>query len=162
MHPSKRQLGAAFTPLLKEHSFRKRAMTWQRTLPGMIQVFHVAKNRWGADDYHFHLAIYLTACGTELTPPYYRCPIQARLDTLLPDRQQFFRISNFEDSSLALARRLELLVGAVRNFGIPWLDAHSTIPALQRLVEGDYEALLKKVVVFGSVYEYLRGLPKVE
>lgn len=160
MHPSKRQLGSALAPLLKEHSFRKRAMTWHRPLPGMIHVFHVEKDRWGGDSYQFHLAIYLTACGSDLTPPYYRCPIQVRLDTLVQDRKKFLRLSNFEDSSVSLSQRLDLLVAAVREFGIPWLDAHSTMPALQRLVDRDYEKLLAEVLVLGSAFNYLRGLPK--
>jgi hypothetical protein len=95
MHPSKLQLGAALKPLLKAHGFRKRAMTWHRGGPDTVQVFHFEKDRWGFDDYTFELAIYLKACGDEVTPPYYRCPIQASLDSLVNDRKEFLRISNF-------------------------------------------------------------------
>ncbi len=127
---------------------------------GAIQVFHVAKSRWGADDYSFILAIYLKECGTDSTPPYYRCPIQVDLDNLVPDRAQFLRVSNFEDSFWALPDRIAMIVDSVRDFAIPWFDTYATISALQRLVDCDYEALCAgKVRVFGSAYSYLRSLP---
>src|SRR5258708_5881767 len=106
MHKSKRQLGVALAPLPKAHGYRKRALTWHRKNPDTIQVFHVEKSRWGADDYSFHLAIYLAACGREITPPHYRCPIQVDLVNLVPSPKRFRRLCNFEELSLDSAERV--------------------------------------------------------
>jgi hypothetical protein len=69
---------------------------------------------------------------------YYRCPIQASLDYLVPDRKEFLRICNFEDKSLAESDRLIMIAESVPDHAIPWLDAHSTIASLQQLMHSDY------------------------
>jgi hypothetical protein len=120
MHPSKRQLGEALAPVLKEHSFRKRATTWHRALPGMFHVLHVEKSRWSTDDYTFELAIYLSALRDETTPAFYRCHIRVRLDRLVPDRREFFRITvksfieKLVDEELAMISDADL-VAAIRR-----------------------------------------------
>jgi uncharacterized protein DUF4304 len=160
MHPSKRLLGTALSPLLKSHSFRKRGLTWHRPFQDMIQVFHIDKSRWGADNYSLHLGIYPRTHGREITPPHHRCPIQTNLDNLVRYRKAFWRDCDFEDRSLTLQRRLKKLTRAVEKYAIPWLDAHSSIADLQRLVATDYETLLPKVQVWRDTYDYLRALPR--
>ena len=67
-------------------------------------------------------------------------------------------LSNFEKGSLDLDTRLTGLVRLVGEYGLPWLDAHSSIAALKRLVNCEYGVLLQKVIVFRAEYDYLRGL----
>jgi len=85
VHESKKQLGAALSPLFKQNGYRKRALTWHKPCSDAILVFHAEKNRWGANDYTFHLGIYLSTLGPEVTPPHYRCQVQVRLNRLVPD-----------------------------------------------------------------------------
>jgi len=158
MHPSKRQLGEALKPLLRVHGYRKRAMTWHRSNDDTIQLFHVEKDRWGFDDYSFHFAIYIRSRGHELTPPYYRCPIQVMLDQLVPDREKLWSLSNFEKGSWDLDTRLSEIVRLVGDFGLPWLDAHSSITALKDLVRSEHHILLQKMTVFRAEYDYLLRL----
>lgn len=158
MHPSKRQLGEALKPLLKEHGYRKRAMTWHRANEFTIQVFHVEKDRWGFDDYGLHFCIYLRARGPELTPPHYRCPIQVMLHNLVPDRMSVLNLCNFEKGSLDPVTRITEIVRLVAEYGLPWLDAHSSVAALKELVGNEYHELVPKVIVFRAEYDYLRAL----
>ena len=39
------------SPLLKQHGYRKRALTWHKPCSDTILVFHAEKNRWGAAGY---------------------------------------------------------------------------------------------------------------
>jgi hypothetical protein len=146
---------------MKAHGYRKRALSWHRLNRETIQVFHAEKDRWGFDDYSFHLAIYIRACGRELTPPHYRCPIQTYLDKLVPNAKRLRKLSNFEDPSLDLERRLASIASLVGKYGLPWLDDFSSIQALRRLAKSDYDTLLPKVLIFRDTYDYLHGLPDV-
>ncbi|HEY2586053.1 MAG TPA: DUF4304 domain-containing protein [Tepidisphaeraceae bacterium] len=158
MHDSKKQLSTALSPLLREHGFRRRALTWHKTCTDTILVFHVEKNRWGANRYTFHLGVYIRALGSELTPPHYRCPVQIDLDSLVPDPERLQQASNFEDPSANTADRLSTIVELVASYALPWLEQHSTLRALNALAQGDYDALLPRVRVFRSAHDYLRGL----
>ena len=160
MHESKKQLGAALSPLLKQHGYRKRALTWHKPYSDTILVFHAEKNRWGADAYTFHLGIYITALGSEATPPHYRCPVQVRLNRLVPDNSELERASNFEDTSLDLADRLPRIVELVASYALPWLAQHSTLPALSALAQCDYDILLPRIQVFRAAYDHLRELDR--
>jgi hypothetical protein len=158
MHPSKRQLGEALKPLLREHGYRKRAMTWHRANESTIQVFHVEKSRWGFDDYELHFAIYIRALGPEMTPPHYRCPIQVILHHLVPDRMTVLDLCDFEKGSLDPATRITEIVRLVADYGLPWLDAHSSMPALKELVNCEYHKLVPRSMVKLAAYDYLRAL----
>ena len=160
VHESKKQLGAALSPLLKQHSYRKRALTWQKLCLDTILVFHAEKNRWGADDYTFHLGVYIRELGPEVTPPHYRCPVQVRLNRLVPDTGELEQVSNFEDTSLDMADRLPRIAGLVASYALPWLEKHSTLPALSALARCDYDILLPRVQVFRAAYDHLQQLDR--
>jgi hypothetical protein len=123
-------------------------------------VFHAEKNRWGADDYTFHLGIYIRELGPEATPPHYRCPVQVRLDRLVPDDSELERASNFEDTSFDIADRLPRIVELVASYALPWLEQHSTLLALSALAQCDYDILLPRVQVFRAAYDRLRQLDR--
>src|SRR5262249_26890864 len=91
--------------------------------------------------------------------PYYRCPVQTELDELVPNPNRLHKLSNFEDHSVDLEKRLGGIVRLVGKYGLPWLDLYSSIPALQTLTRCDYGALLHKGRVLRAAYDYLRGLP---
>ena len=158
MHESKKQLGQALSPLLKQHGFKKSAMTWHKRSGEVISVFHVEKNRWGADHYSFHLGAYLRALGSEESPPRHRCPVQTTLDRLVPDRDVLERAADFEDASLGLSDHLAQIVVAVSAYALPWLERYSDVRALTVLMRADYTSLLPRVQVFREAYDYLRRL----
>ena len=160
MHESKKQLGLALAPLLKRHGYRKRALTWHKRCLDTVLVFHAEKNRWGAEDYTFHLGVYSRTLGSEATPSFYRCPVQVRLDRLVPDTGELDRASNFEDASLDVVDRLSLITELVASYALPWLEQHSTLASLSALAQRDYDILLPRVQIFRAAYDYLRQIER--
>ena len=158
MHESKRQIGEALSPLLKQHGYQKSALTWHKRGAEVISVFHVEKNRWGADHYSFHLGAYLRALGSEESPPHYRCPVQLTLDQLMPDPDVLERASDFEDTSLGVSDRLSQIVALVSDYALPWLKRYSSMHELKLLMRTDYASLLPRVLVFRETYDYLRSV----
>lgn len=156
MHESKKQVGLAVASLFKQHDYRKRALSWHKQCSDTVLLFHIEKNRWGADVYSFHLGIYLSALGDETTPPHYRCPVQTTLDRLVPDVSQVDRVSNFEDSSVSLSTRLRDIRELVATHALPWLERYSSLSALSELAQSDYEILLPRVLMFRAAYDFLR------
>jgi hypothetical protein len=156
MHESKKQVGVALAPLLKQNGYLKRALSWHKHCSDTILVFHAEKNRWGADDYSFHLGIYLPALGDENTPPHYRCPVQTTLDRLVPNDSEIHRISNFADSSLDFPTRLRAISELVESYALPWLEEYSSLSALSQLALSDYERLLPRILMFRVAYDFLR------
>ena len=158
MHDSKKQIGHALSPLLKQHGFRKSALTWHKRSAEVISVFHVEKNRWGADCYSFHLGAYLRALGSEESPPRYRCPVQTSLDRLVRDPDLLERAADFEDASFGPSDRLSQIVAVVSAYALPWLERYSHVHELTVLMRTDYGSLLPRVQVFREAYDYLRSL----
>jgi hypothetical protein len=111
----------------------------------------------GANRYSFHRGVYLRALGQELTPPFFRCPVQVTLDQIAPDPAYVDRISDFEERSLSTSDRIGAIAAAVETYAIPWLEAHSTIRGLKTLVVIDRDALLPRVLMWRVTYDYLRG-----
>jgi hypothetical protein len=157
MHESKKQLGAALSPLLKQHGYLKRSLTWHKACLDTILVFHAEKNRWGANEYSFHLGVYIRRLGVEKTPPHYRCPVQVPLDKLVSNQDELRVVSNFEDNDLPNSQRLSAIVELVDLYALPWLERHSTLGGLTELVQCDYSILLPNVLVFRAAYDHLRG-----
>ena len=158
MHESKRQLGAALAPLLKQWGYSKRALTWHKPCLDTILVFHAGKSRWGTDDYSFHLGVYLRALGPEGAPPHHRCQVQVGFERLVPVAEQLQQASNFADPSLDPAERLSRCVQLVACEALPWLERHSALQILSELAQCEYQALLPRVLVFRPAYDYLRQL----
>ena len=157
MHESKKQISEALAPLFKHHGFRKSALTWHKRGADVISVFHVEKNRWGADRYSFHLGAYLRSFGHEESPPHYRCPVKLTLDGLLPDPRVLDRVSDFEDRSVNVSDRLSQITSLVSAYALPWLERHSGIRELAVLMRSDYTSLLPRVQVSREAYDYLRS-----
>ena len=155
---SKKSLGDALAPIFKQRGWAKQALNWRKTERDTVLVFHVEKNRWGAERFSLHCGVYLKALGQELAPPYYRCPVQATVDRIAPDRDYVERITDFDEPSVHASDRLGAIVDVVEAYAIPWLERHATLDALKRLVASDYDDLLRRILISRAAYDYLRGL----
>ena len=80
------------------------------------------------------------------------------LHNLVTDRISVLDLCNFEKGSLDPEVRIAEIVRLVADYGLPWLDAHSSIAALRGLVNCEYHKLVPKVIVFRAGYDYLRSL----
>ena len=156
MHESKRQIGVKLAAVMKANGYRKRNLSWHKQLIDTILVFHGEKNRWGANNFSFHCGIYLRNLGDELTPPYYRCPIQAYLEDLVPDKFECRQICDFDSTSYTLYDRLEKIAEYVSTTALPWLEMYSTLSALRQLSQ-NYESIYPRVRIWRVVLDYLRN-----
>ena len=159
MHESKHQIEVALAPVIKAHDYRKRRLTWYKSCPGTILIFHCEKNRWGANSYSFFTGICLNCVEQERIPLYYQCPILADLDKLVPNKFELRQFGDFDyQLSIAAIERISLLVELISVYALPWLESHSTLSQLSELAQADYELLLPKVRIFRHTYDYLRQL----
>uniref|UniRef100_UPI003783FF13 DUF4304 domain-containing protein n=1 Tax=Prosthecobacter sp. TaxID=1965333 RepID=UPI003783FF13 len=161
MHESKKQISAALSPLLKEHGYKKRALTWHRLCPDAVLTFHVEKNRWGADQYSCHMGIYIRQMGIETSPPHFRCQIRTQLDRIVTDVETIDEALNFEGISLEQSVRISRIVEAVNTHALPWLEQHSTLTALVNLTRCDYDKLLPRILIYRAAYDHLRQIAEI-
>jgi hypothetical protein len=158
MHESQTAIAEALAPTFRRLGWTKKALTWRKVEPDTVLVFHVEKNRWGANRYSLHCGVYIRALGPELTPLFHRCPVQATVDRIAPDRGHVELITDFEDPRTSPSERMAAIVDVVEACAIPWLQQHSTIRGLKMLVAQDYDRLLPRVPVWRAVYDYLRSV----
>ena len=156
MHESKTQIRVVLSTLMKTSGYRKRSgLTWHKQTPDTILVVHVEKNRWGADRYDIDLGIYVRVLGEELTPPTNHCQILASLERLVPDLYEFRQVCDFEYPSFTTEERLVRLKEFVAEVALPWLEHHSTLSALRKLAQSEYQQLLSQMLIIRVTYDYL-------
>lgn len=156
MHESKSQISAVLTTLMKTNGYRKRNLSWHKQTADTILVFHIEKNRWGANQYDIEMGIYLRSLGDELTPPIFRCQIQPFFEKIVPDVYEYRQVCDFEYPSFTTVERLERIKGYASEIALPWLDSHSTLPALKLLAQKDYQSLSPHILFIRATYDYLR------
>ena len=156
MHKSQRQISDFLKPGLKARGFQKHRLTWHKRMAETILVFQVEKNRWGGNKYDVHLGIYPDPPEETFRPAYHECPIQAELVRLVPDRFEFRRILDFDDTSFTLEERLAQIEQMVSQHGLPWLNRYSALSELYRLAQLEYEELYPPVFMWRTTYDHLR------
>lgn len=138
MQDSRQLIGITIAPLMKASGYRKQRLTWHKRTEDTILVYSAQKSSWGGDLYYFHSGIYLRSLGDEITPPYYRCHIQANLEELVPNKFECRQVCDFEYPVFELSERLIKLAEYTSQIMVPWLDTHSSLEALHRAAEADY------------------------
>jgi Domain of unknown function (DUF4304) len=157
MHESKRQIEIALAVIMKVNGYRKRNLYWHKQQNETILIFHGEKSRWGANNYSFICGIYLRCLSDELTPPYYRCHIQADLENLVPDKFECRQVCDFEYLSFTSQERLNRLVEYASTVALPWLDRYSTLPALRQMAQ-DYQKIYPLVRISSDVLFFLQKI----
>jgi hypothetical protein len=77
------QLTEKFHPLLKLAGFRKVAQSWYKSNGEVTQVINLQQSRWGNWTY-VNCAIQVDRLSQSKKPKYYECPINFRLETVVP------------------------------------------------------------------------------
>lgn len=132
---SKRQIAAAFAPVLKAAGYRKRRLTWYRDWPDTITVFDVQRSRW-SDSYYLNLGVYLKALGDEPAPGEHRCHVRTRVGRLVPEAERLPLLAalDFDTATTDPDGRMPTLVAAVSAVALPWLERYAAVSELRDLV----------------------------
>jgi hypothetical protein len=122
-------LETAITSSLKASGFIKKARTWWRYGPDVIQVLNLQKSPYG-DNLYVNLGIYVKSLGEEQKPPENRCHVQVRLD----------RVAHSEHQQCVVAATaggvpVQALIDAVLVDGVAWLDDLATLSGIRRFLE---------------------------
>lgn len=135
-------LETAIAPSLKEKGFKKKAKTWWRQSPDVIQVLNLQKSPYG-DNLYVNLGIYLKALGEEKAPPENRCHVRVRLERVaLEERQRSVAAASASEAPS------QPLLDAVLTDGVSWLDALGTHAGIRQYLEAGGS---KKGLVFREV-----------
>ena len=135
-------LEAAVTPTLKASGFKKKAKTWWRHSPEVIQVLNLQKSSYG-DSLYVNLGVYLRSLGEEQNPPESRCHVRVRLERVAhSEREQCVVSANANEAPT------QALIEAVLIDGVAWLNDLATLSGIRRYLQA---AGSKKGLVFHEV-----------
>ena len=149
--PENKLLQAWFAPAFKAAGFTKTAATWHRKTPSFIHIFNIQGSQWSRY-FYFNLGIYITALGGLDRPSEAHSHVRERLDSIVPDRERFLRLSDFEQELPEEQRRSEL-EAIISAHVIPWLDRMSSADQLRHYILHEKKHGLP---ITNSTYEYLR------
>ena len=138
-------------PAMKAARFTKAGATWRRLRQPFIHVFNIQGSQWSRF-FYFNLGVYITDIGTSDRPSEAHCHIRERLDSIVPDRERFIRLSDFEQDIPEHERRRELQA-FIASYAIPWLDRMSSTEQLRNYILTEKKHGLPVAV---STYEYLK------
>lgn len=122
--PDRTVVERAVANLLKPLRFKKTRTTWHRSAAETVLVLNVQKSEFGPTLY-VNLGVYLRRLGEETAPPEYRCHIRSRLDRVVGDAGSLVEALDL-DSSLSDQERQEVVIHAIVQNGLPWLEARDT------------------------------------
>lgn len=115
----------ALAPALKAAGFGKAGATWRRTNAATVGVLNLQGSQWGPS-FYVNLGVYFRALGDRERPSEASCHIRIRLSELVPNRERFNSLLDFEKPMQENVRARELETLVIEN-AVPWLDALSTI-----------------------------------
>jgi hypothetical protein len=129
-------LRTSFAPLLKEQGFRKEARNFRRRATESILVVNVQGSDWNSSNsarFTVNLAVHFPALVPFVDwlkhsdrPLHHNCIVSSRIGRLFPEPcDHWWRITEETD----LEALGEELANAWTQFGLPWLERHSTLAA---------------------------------
>jgi hypothetical protein len=120
-----KRMQRGLAPALKARGFAKTGATWRKQNDETVRVFNIQGSAWGPH-FYVNLGIYFRALGDRDRPRENHCHIRTRLSELVPDRSRLNALLDFE-TAFDKDARIQEVVAHVVEFGLPWLDALSTI-----------------------------------
>ncbi|WP_082585445.1 DUF4304 domain-containing protein [Hydrogenophaga sp. Root209] len=122
-------LETAIAPFLKVSGFKKKAKTWRRHCPDVIQVLNLQKSPYG-DNMYVNLGVYVRSLGEEQNPPENRCHVQVRLERVTQsEREQCVVAANANEVPT------QALIEAILIDGVAWLNDLATLSGIRRYLE---------------------------
>jgi len=135
-------IGVGLHPALKRERFLKSSRTFRRCQPGCIQIVNVQGSWTNFDDkgrFTVNLGVYFPEAARidgefQVTerPSAQDCIVQERIGNLMPDRHDYWWSFDPTSSLEEIAHELTL---ACMCYGLPWLDAHSTIEGALKFLQ---------------------------
>lgn len=120
-----KRIQRGLAPVLKARGYSKSGATWRKRNDLTIGVLNLQGSAWGPH-FYVNLGIYFRALGDRDRPTEYHCHIRTRLGELVPDRSRLDALLDFE-TAFDEEPRIQEIVELIVEFGLPWLDAFSTI-----------------------------------
>lgn len=125
---------------LKSAGFKKTGRTWHKQTPTGWQVVNVqasSGNIGSVGKFAINLGIYCTAiaemaeAAVEGRPKEYQTTLRERLGVLAKGQDYWWQISELVD----LAKVSAEVVTLMESHGLPWLDHHSSVPAISEVLK---------------------------
>ena len=119
-----------FEQPLKDHDFVKKSGSWYSEKQDAVLVVDLQRSDYG-EVYYVNLAVWFKHLGNVVFPKEHQCHIRTRLTSLTNSDVQ--RALDFDDSSLSETDRTSILKKAMEGYGIPFVEACSTIEGVKDL-----------------------------
>jgi len=117
-------------PVLKDAGYKKKGATWHCQDEEFVRVLNIQGSQWSTS-FYLNLGIYIRALGDESTPTEYKCHIRQRIDGIVPDRAEAFRLLDFNEAIDPIERE-KGIKEIVSDYGLKWLKEKSSIEGLKQ------------------------------
>lgn len=152
------KLGIA--PMLKQHGFRKRGRNFHRLVGEMYQAVNIQSTRLNSGSrgrFTVNLGVYCERVNAIADPSMVKqppteviCTVRARIGTLMPRQDDKWWTVSPQTDMRALAGRV---AKHVEEYGLPWMDAASSLKGLRAASN----FLNANALKFGVALEFVRG-----
>lgn len=134
-------------PFLKEQGFKKTGRHWYRQNPESFFAINLQTSSWDSTRFTLNLGVHVPRLfsffseQTEIEKrKYYQCGFRERIGPLMPEQKDHWWEIDYGTS---LKRIGEEIVASLRDYGLPWLEAHLTL-------ESTADHLKNEVSVYSS------------
>lgn len=122
-------------PFLKEHGFKKDGRNWCRQNPESYFAVNLQTSSWDPTRFTLNLGVHLPQLSgffsggrSEIEKrKYHQCYFKERIGALMPGGQDHWWEIDYGKS---LKRIGTEMVSALRDFGLPWMEAHLTLESV--------------------------------
>lgn len=135
---------------LEDRGFKRKATTWFLDQHETILLVNLQKSQW-EKKYYINLAIWFKVLGAaESVPKEHLCHVRARLTSLINNRLE--AALDLEGQNLGDDEREKVIRKCLQGFGLPFLEACSTLEGLKHQASG---GALAKVMVHRSLKQLI-------
>jgi hypothetical protein len=123
---------ALFDKTLREQGFRKAGGSWYSNRPETVLLANLQKSQYGYR-FYVNLGVWLKAIGDSATPKEHHCHIRIRLSSLAGEA--LGKALNMEDSTVVEEDRKMVIVTALVEVAIPWLEACNSLDRIRKMLQ---------------------------
>ena len=136
----------ALHPVMKQHGYKKRGRNYRRQGERCTQVLNVQASPWrgrNGTSFTVNLGLYFPVVAVVLwedtepsaNPSEAECHLRCRLGRLMPrPYDRWWEVT----LGCPIDDQIEEVVGAVHDFGVPWLEEHNTLETALLAADPDY------------------------
>ena len=139
---SRKVVEQAVQTQLKGEGFRKKRLSWWRTLAEVVHLLSFQKSAY-SDLYYVNCGVLLRGLSDEERPPDYRCHLRTRADSLEAAKPLAGALA-FTDAREDLGRE-ERISALVENVALPWLNSMRSEEQVRVRIESDPSGALATI-----------------